>query len=274
MMVSDNLPFVAAYRVDAVAVLADPTRRAIVERLATGPIAVGEIARDLPVSRPAVSQHLRVLEDAGLMIVRPVGTRRLYQLDPAGVEAIRDYFEQLWQQSLAAFKASAEAQETNTPMVEQVVLAPVTRSVRVEVPIERAFTVFTEDFGRWWPPAFHIGAEPFASVVIEPRNGGRWFERDASGTECDWGRVLSWEPPTQVILAWQIGSDWQFNPDPSMASEVSVRFIPDGDQATRVELEHHGFERHGEGGVAVRDGVGGDGGWTLCLERFVLATQA
>ena len=101
----------AAYRVDAVAALADPTRRAIVERLANGPIAVGALARDLPVSRPAVSQHLRVLEDAGLVIVRPVGTRRLYQLDPAGVDAVRAYFEQLWRQSLAAFQAAAEAQE-------------------------------------------------------------------------------------------------------------------------------------------------------------------
>jgi DNA-binding transcriptional ArsR family regulator/uncharacterized protein YndB with AHSA1/START domain len=271
--VSGNLPFVAAYRVDAVAVLADPTRRAIVERLAIGPIAVGEIARDLPVSRPAVSQHLRVLEDAGLVIVRPVGTRRLYQLDPAGVEAIRDYFEQLWQQSLAAFKASAEAQE-NASMVNQVITAPVARSVRVEVPVERAFAIFTAGFGGWWPPEFHIGGQPFTDVIVEPRNGGRWFERDASGGECDWGHVLSWDPPRRVVLAWHIGPDWQFNPDPARASEVEVRFIPDGEGATRVELEHRGFERHGEGGGAVRDGVGGDGGWTHCLDRFVAATRA
>jgi DNA-binding transcriptional ArsR family regulator/uncharacterized protein YndB with AHSA1/START domain len=264
---------VAAYRVDAVAVLADPTRRAIVERLATGPIAVGDIARHLPVSRPAVSQHLRVLEEAGLVIVRPAGTRRLYQLDPAGVEAIRDYFEQLWQQSLAAFKASAEAQE-KASMVEQVVGAPVSRTVRVEVPVERAFTVFTKGFGGWWPPEFHIGTQPFATVVVEPRNGGRWFERDASGTECDWGRVLTWDPPRRVVLAWQIGPDWQFDPEPTRASEVEVRFIPDGEQATRVELEHRGFERHGEGSGTVRDGVGGDGGWTRCLERFVAATRS
>lgn len=109
-LVSDNLRFVTAYRSDGIAALADPTRRTIVERLAMKPCAVGELARGLPVSRPAVSQHLRVLEAAGLVMVRPEGTRRIYQLDPAGVDAIRSYFEQLWLTSLAAFKEAAEAE--------------------------------------------------------------------------------------------------------------------------------------------------------------------
>lgn len=264
----------AAYRVDAVAALADPTRRAIVERLATGPIAVGELARDLPVSRPAVSQHLRVLEEVGLVIVRPVGTRRLYQLDPAGVDAIRAYFEQLWQQSLAAFKAAAEAQEDEFPMVEHVMIAPITHNLRVNVPVEQAFELFTTGFGSWWPPEHHLGAEPFAAIVLEPRDGGRWFERDAAGTECDWGNVLTWEPPQRVVLAWHLGPDWQFNPDPSRASELEIRFTPDGDQATAVVFEHRGFERHGEGGAAVRESVSRDGGWGYCLSRFVEAASA
>jgi DNA-binding transcriptional ArsR family regulator len=89
-------------------VLGDPTRRAIFERLADGPRAVGDIARELPVSRPAVSQHLRVLKDAGLVRDRHVGTRRLYRLDPAGVGAIRAYFEELWTHALDAFKEAAE----------------------------------------------------------------------------------------------------------------------------------------------------------------------
>ena len=89
-------------------VLGDPTRRSIFERLADGPQAVGDIARGLPVSRPAVSQHLRVLKDAGLVRDRQVGTRRLYRLDPAGVGAIRSYFDQLWTHALAAFKDAAE----------------------------------------------------------------------------------------------------------------------------------------------------------------------
>jgi DNA-binding transcriptional ArsR family regulator len=94
--------------------LGDPTRRAIFERLAGGPRAVGEIARELPVSRPAVSQHLKVLKDAGLVAVRADGTRRLYQLDPKGVGALRDYFDAFWSHALAAFKAAAETDEEVT----------------------------------------------------------------------------------------------------------------------------------------------------------------
>jgi DNA-binding transcriptional ArsR family regulator len=91
--------------------LADPTRRAVFERLRGGPLAVGEIAEGLPVSRPAVSQHLRVLKEAGLVTERRNGTRRLYRVDPAGVAAVRDYFDTFWTDALAAFKAAAEAEQ-------------------------------------------------------------------------------------------------------------------------------------------------------------------
>jgi DNA-binding transcriptional ArsR family regulator len=99
---------VATYGAAALAALGDPTRQAIVELLAGGPRAVGEIASRLPVSRPAVSQHLRVLKEAGLVIDRQDGTRRLYQLDPAGADAVRAYLDRLWSQALAAFKQAAE----------------------------------------------------------------------------------------------------------------------------------------------------------------------
>ena len=91
--------------------LGDPTRRAIFERLAAGPKPVGELAKELPVSRPAVSQHLRVLRDAGLVSEQPSGTRRIYRVDPDGVGALRAYFEGFWDALLADFKAEAEAQE-------------------------------------------------------------------------------------------------------------------------------------------------------------------
>jgi DNA-binding transcriptional ArsR family regulator len=99
---------VEAYRENGLGALADPTRRAIFERLAEGPRSVGELADGLPVTRPAVSQHLRVLKDAGLVFDRPQGTRRLYQLDPDGVGALRAYVDQFWTHALAAFKAAAE----------------------------------------------------------------------------------------------------------------------------------------------------------------------
>lgn len=91
--------------------LGDGTRRQIFERLALRPHTVGELAQVLPVSRPAVSQHLRVLKDAGVVLVRPLGTRRIYQLDPEGVAAMRAYFDRFWNQALAAFTAAAEQQE-------------------------------------------------------------------------------------------------------------------------------------------------------------------
>jgi DNA-binding transcriptional ArsR family regulator len=96
------------YRVDGWTALGDPTRRAIFERLADHPRAVGELARELPVSRPAVSQHLKVLKDAGLVVDRPAGNRRIYQLDPDGARALRAQLDHFWTQALAAFKAAAE----------------------------------------------------------------------------------------------------------------------------------------------------------------------
>ena len=98
----------STYGTNGLAALGDPTRRAIFERLAHGPQAVGEIAKELPVSRPAVSQHLKVLKDAGLVIDRPEGTRRLYQLDPTGIEAMLAYFDTFWNHALTAFKAAIE----------------------------------------------------------------------------------------------------------------------------------------------------------------------
>ena len=106
--VSIDLPLVVAYRIDSVAALGDPTRRAIFERLADGPLSVGQLAAGLPVSRPAVSQHLKVLKDAGLVTDRPVGTRRLYALDPRGIAAVRAYFDRFWSRALLSFKAAAE----------------------------------------------------------------------------------------------------------------------------------------------------------------------
>jgi DNA-binding transcriptional ArsR family regulator len=99
------------YQSNGFTALADPTRRAIFERLARGPTAVGELARELPVSRPAVSQHLKVLKEAGLVIDSRAGTRRIYQLDPDGVGALRAYLDRFWNQSLAAFKAAVERNE-------------------------------------------------------------------------------------------------------------------------------------------------------------------
>ena len=91
-------------------------------------------------------------------------------------------------------------------------MTAVSRTITVACPRELAFRVFTERMASWWPLAtHHIGAVPAATVVIEPRLGGRWFERGTDGSECPWGRVLAWEPPTRLALAWQISADWAYD---------------------------------------------------------------
>jgi DNA-binding transcriptional ArsR family regulator len=114
-MVSYNLPLVTTYQDSQLDALGDPTRRAILARLLAGPVAVGELAEDFPVSRPAISQHLRVLKQANLVLDRPAGNRRLYQLNPAGFETLREYFEQFWGQALSAFKRKVEEQVPDRP---------------------------------------------------------------------------------------------------------------------------------------------------------------
>jgi DNA-binding transcriptional ArsR family regulator len=100
-----------ANQTNGLTALGDPTRRAIFERLAERPWAVGELARELPVSRPAVSQHLKVLKDAGLVIDRPAGARRIYQVDPDGLGALRAYVDQFWNRALAAYKEAVERRD-------------------------------------------------------------------------------------------------------------------------------------------------------------------
>ena len=107
-MVSVDLPSVDAYRHDGWTALADPTRRAIFERLADHPRAVGELAAVLPVSRPAVSQHLKVLKEAGLVVDQHVGNRRVYRVDPVGLAALRDQLDLFWSKALLTYKSAVE----------------------------------------------------------------------------------------------------------------------------------------------------------------------
>lgn len=142
------------------------------------------------------------------------------------------------------------------------------RTVSVATSIERAFKVFTEDFADWWPKEYYIGPEPPVTAAIEPREGGRWFQRTADGTETDWGRVLIWDPPTHLVLTWQIGpretDEWDFEPDPSRATRVDVRFIADGPASTRVELTHNGFR----GRDTVHRAFDSPNGWTGILTAY------
>lgn len=248
--------------------LGDRTRRVIFERLAHRPQAVGELAAGLPVSRPAVSQHLKVLKDAGLVVDQPVGNRRIYQVNPEGMAALRDQLDRFWQKTLAAYKQSVEQTNPGDFMNTQTDQASVHTQVVVQAPIERAFSVFTERFGDFKPPEHNILGGEIAETVFEPRVGGHIYDRAADGSECRWARVLAYEPPERVVFSWDLGSRWQVESDQEKTSVVEVRFIAETAHRTRVELEHRDIDRHGEGWQALRDGVGSEGGWPLYLRRF------
>lgn len=149
---------------------------------------------------------------------------------------------------------------------------PIVKSITVRVPQERAFEVFTAGMDRWWNREYHIGANPPEAVVLEPHEGGRWFERDAEGAECDWGRVLAWEPPGRVVLTWQISAAWTY--DPALATELEISFRPVDDGATEVRLEHRGLEQYGEAAAEMRAALDDATGWSGLLERLAEATVA
>ncbi|MCP3390992.1 SRPBCC family protein [Bradyrhizobium sp. CCGB12] len=145
--------------------------------------------------------------------------------------------------------------------------APIKQSIVVEAPIERAFKVFTEDFGSFKPREHNLLAVPIAETVFEPHVGGHIYDRGIDGSECRWARVLAFEPPHRV-LSWDISPRWQIETDPDKTSEWEVRFIAETPGRTRLELEHRHLERHGEGWEAEHAGVGSDQGWPLYLRRF------
>jgi uncharacterized protein YndB with AHSA1/START domain len=146
--------------------------------------------------------------------------------------------------------------------------ASVRNSVVVEAPIERAFSVFTDGFGSFKPREHNLLQVDIAETVFEPRVGGSVYDRGVDGSECRWARVLAYEPPSRVVFSWDISPYWQIEADPDKTSEVEVRFIAESPERTRVELEHRNLDRHGEGWEAAREGVGGDQGWPLYLDRF------
>jgi uncharacterized protein YndB with AHSA1/START domain len=141
-------------------------------------------------------------------------------------------------------------------------------SIVVEAPIERAFTVFTEDFGGFKPPEHNMLEVEIAETVFETHVGGHIYDRGVDGSECRWARVLAYEPPNRVMFSWDISPQWQIETDLEKTSEVEVRFVAEASERTRVELEHRNLDRHGDGWEPERDAVGSEGGWPLYLRRF------
>ena len=140
--------------------------------------------------------------------------------------------------------------------------------ITVEAPLERAFRVFVEQFDKIKPREHNMLAADVAETVLEPRVGGRIYDRGVDGSECQWGEVLAFDPPDRLRFSWLIGVTWQPETDPSRASEVEVRFPRRRPDRTRVELEHRHLDRHGDGWEGMRAGVEAEDGWPLYLRRY------
>jgi len=151
--------------------------------------------------------------------------------------------------------------------------APVRKCITVKASAKRAFEVFTTGFDSWWPRSHHIGKAPLKRAILEGRVGGRCYSEQTDGTECDWGEILQWEPPKRFLMAWKITSQWQYEPDLAKSSEVEVRFTPQADGSTRVDLEHRNFARMGAGWESMREMVNSEGGWGGTLQLFAAEAE-
>jgi len=150
------------------------------------------------------------------------------------------------------------------------VFEPLRYAITVPLPAHRAFALFTEGYNSWWP-GHHIGMAEMAEAVLEPREGGRYYERGVDGSECEWGKVFACDPPHRIVVAWQVtarGDTWAYDPDPSHASELEVTFREQPDGQTRVELEHRDIGRLGPGAAVIYQGFSSPGGWPGMLENY------
>lgn len=146
--------------------------------------------------------------------------------------------------------------------------APVIKSIFVNAPQAHAFEIFTAGIGRWWPKSHKIGPTDLDRPIIEPREGGRWYELDTDGSECEIGEVAVWDPPARALLIWKLNAEWKFDPD--LVTEVEVRFTPEG-EGTRVDLEHRHLERLGETAAQMREAIDAPGGWSGLLALYAEA---
>jgi uncharacterized protein YndB with AHSA1/START domain len=157
-------------------------------------------------------------------------------------------------------------------MTTQAEQTSIQTDVVVEAPVERAFRVFVEEFDQIKPREHNMLEVDIAESVFEPREGGRVYDRGVDGSECQWARVLAYEPPERLVFTWDISPQWQIEADRSRASEVEVRFVSEAEERTRVELEHRHLDRHGDGWEGLREGIGGDQGWPVYLARLAERT--
>jgi Activator of Hsp90 ATPase homolog 1-like protein len=149
-------------------------------------------------------------------------------------------------------------------------IAPIIRTVQVTAEPARAFELFATRMGDWWPKGGTVGKKHHVAVVIEPRDGGRWYERDEDGVEAQWGKVLAWEPPGRLLLGWQLDSNFAYDPD--FVTEVELTFASTEGGGTRVTLEHRNLERFGANAESHAEKL--RNGWPTRVDAFAKFANA
>lgn len=245
-----------------------PVRRHLFELICERPRSVADLAKQVPVSRPAVSQHLAVLTEAGLVRMTAVGTRNVYSASPDAAAGLRKWVDQMWTAAFGSFGdfATTHPGEGNNEMNDTIRIDPVAKTLHVELSPEAAFDLFVNRMGDWWPLATHSVAEDLAvGVRVDARVGGAIREVTSDGAEHEWGVISVFEPGSHFRCLWRPGSP------ADLATEVDLRFEAAG-SGTRITLVHSGWEARGDDARRVRDGY--ESGWDVVLAPFVARASA
>ncbi len=144
----------------------------------------------------------------------------------------------------------------------------VRRSLTVGVDRQTAFTLFTDGFGMWWPPSHHVAPGDLDTVIIEPRANGRWYEKLLGGGEANWGTVIAIEPPSRLLLGWQLNHEWQYDRKVERASTIEITFSSVAAELTQIDFEHRDLANHGREAQAIHDAVNAPEGWTFLLSHY------
>lgn len=243
--------------------LSVPVRRRLFELICKRPRSVAELADVVPVSRPAVSQHLSVLVEAGLARVTSVGTRNLHSASPEAAAMLRTWLDEMWTTAFGTFGdfVTPESDKEKQIMHNSLKIDPVAKTLELGVTPEHAFDLFVNSIGRWWPLSTHsVSTTEAQDVRIDGRVGGLITEVTRDGVEHRWGVISTYQPGERIQFSWHPGT-------PEAAStQVDVRFDAT-DSGTRVTLLHTGWEARGSDAQSIRDNY--ESGWDDVLAPFV-----
>ncbi len=253
----------------AIEALTDPGRREVLEQLGGGPRTAAQLAAELAAPGPVLADWLQTLEGAGLVSEERTSQLSRYRVNSRGVEELRDYLERIANLPSAEIRGVPVARPSLTVASAEATFL-VRRELQLHCSQDRAFRLFTSEMGGWWPLGrCHFGVAPAVTIVVEPRTGGRWYERGDDGSASPWGEILAFEPPGRVVLGWRVDSTWRY--DPEIRTEVEVNFIAQGSADCVVRLEHRSQGHLGSEGARLQATFDSEEGWSGLLRRFAEA---